>query len=114
MTDLLFVYGSLRSDDGGPEAARLAAGSSSLGPAHARGHLTQLHGQPALVVGRGGRVDGELVHVTDRTLWDHLDAYEGVGEVGWYRRELVVVIDEAGHPRSAWAYTAAPSPLATD
>lgn len=100
------MYGSLRRDQPGKEVARLAAGSKPLGPAHVRGELVDLHGHPALSVGRGGRVDGELVHVTDAGLWDALDAYEGVGEAGWYRRELVVASDRDGQPRSAWSYTA--------
>ncbi len=109
MTHLLFVYGSLRPGEDNDEARALAAGSRPVGPAHVRGHLLELHGHQALVPGPAGRVDGELVHVTDAALWDRLDAYEGVGKPGWYRRGLVVALcrDE---PRSAWAYLA-PAPV---
>lgn len=105
MTHLLFVYGSLRASAANEASRLLAAGSRPLGPAHVRGRLLDLQGFPALVPGREGRVDGELVQVTDPALWERLDAYEGVGEAGWYRRGLVVALcrDE---PRSAWAYVA--------
>jgi gamma-glutamylcyclotransferase (GGCT)/AIG2-like uncharacterized protein YtfP len=106
LTQLLFVYGTLRRGEPGPEAARLAAGSRLLGLAHVRGEMIEVQGHRALLVGRGERVEGELLHVTDPALWAELDAYEGVGEAGWFRRELVVAIDEQGQPRSAWSYTA--------
>lgn len=80
-----------------------------------RGHLAELNGFPALVSGRHGRVDGELVHVTDPALWERLDTYEGVGEPGWYARGLVVALDQVGEPRSAWAYMVpAPGKAATE
>lgn len=107
MTRLLFVYGSLRRGQPNPEADRLAKGSRHLGSAHVRGTLTQLHGFPALLPGTQ-RVDGELVLVEDEALWGFLDQHEGVGEPGWYRRALVVALDAAGQPRSAWAYMADP------
>ena len=112
MTHLLFVYGSLRPGEDNDESRALAAGSKPVGPAHVRGRLVPVQGHLALLAGGGGRVDGELVHVTDPALWERLDAHEGVGEAGWYKRGLVVALcrDE---PRSAWAYLAdvpAPAP----
>lgn len=109
MTRLLFVYGSLRRGQDNPEAHHLAASSRWVAKAHVRGTLGQLHGFPALTPGRSGRVDGELVLIDD-ALWPWLDQHEGVGEPGWYRRELVVALDERGDPRSAWTYVASDSP----
>lgn len=106
MTRLLFVYGSLRRDQDNDAARRLASAARWICKAHVRGTLTQRHGFPALTTGRTGRVDGELVLVDD-ALWAWLDEHEGVGEPGWYRRELVVAVDDKAEPRSAWTYVAA-------
>ena len=105
MTRLLFVYGTLRPDQDNDEARHLAAHSKPLGTAYVHGQLVELQGFPALVPGRTGRIDGALLLVNDEALWARLDAYEGIGEDGGYRRELVVAIDQRGDPRSAWAYT---------
>lgn len=110
MTHLLFVYGTLSSSSLSQEARRLAAGSTHLGTAWTRGELQDLHGFPALVQTGAGRVDGELLHVRDAGLWAELDAYEGVGEGGWYRRQLVIAIDASDQPRSCWTYVAHHSP----
>jgi gamma-glutamylcyclotransferase (GGCT)/AIG2-like uncharacterized protein YtfP len=111
VTRLLFVYGSLRAGQDNDEARALAAGSSPLGAAYVYGALMDLQGHAALQpTGSGrGRVNGELVLIRDEALWTRLDAYEGVGEPGWYVRGLVVAIDAHGQPRSAWAYVA-PTP----
>ena len=84
------------------------AGSRWLGPAFVHGTMRDVRGHPGLVPGRtgSGRIEGELVHVTDASLWERLDAHEGVGEEGWYVRGLVVAIDGKGDARSAWAYVA--------
>lgn len=105
MTRLLFVYGSLQPDQDNAEAKHLASHSQSLGRAYVHGELVDVQGFPGLVPGRTGRIDGLLLLVQDEAIWDRLDAYEGVGEDGWYGRELVVAIDQRGDPRSAWAYT---------
>ncbi len=97
-----------RGERGAPPdlARRLAEGSTHLGDATVHGRLIDLQGFQALQTGGTARVPGELLHVRDATLWDALDAYEGVGEAGWYQRELVVALDRDGQPRSAWSYTA--------
>lgn len=104
MTRLLFVYGSLRSQESEP-ARHLHQGSDLVGPAYVHGHLTDVQGFPGLVVGRAGRIEGELRLIRDDALWAELDKHEGVGDEGWYIRQLVVAIDKNGDPRSAWAYT---------
>lgn len=108
MTRLLFVYGTLRPGQPNPASDRLASGSRSLGRAHVRGGLTQVHGFPALLPKGTQRIDGELLLVEEEALWEVLDRHEGVGEAGWYRRTLVVAIDDKGQARSAWTYMAAP------
>lgn len=106
MTRLLFVYGSLLRGQPNDEAKHLEANSRWIAKAHVRGTLRQVHGHPALTPSPAGRVDGELLLIDD-ALWPWLDEHEGVGEPGWYRRELVVALDDKGEPRSAWTYVAA-------
>lgn len=104
------MYGSLVPGDPRAPAAiaqAVAAGTTRLGAAQVAGRLVARDGFPALVVGGEARVPGELLHVRDPALWDALDAYEGVGEPGGYRRELVVALDATGAARSAWAYAVA-------
>lgn len=100
------MYGTLRPGQDNDEARRLAQGSRHVASAYVRGRVVQRDGFPALVIEPHGRVDGDLLLVQDDGLWDHLDAYEGVGATDAYRRELVVAIDQRGDTRSAWAYTA--------
>lgn len=108
VTQLLFVYGTLRAAGGPPEAiaATLAVGVTHLGAAWTRGTMADLHGFQALQTKGSDRIEGELLRIQDAATWTALDAYEGVGEAGWYERRLVVAVDAAGQPRSAWAYVA--------
>lgn len=97
--ELLFVYGTLRSGHGGPQAARLASEASLLGPGEAGGRLLRVGSYPGLVPGEG-RVRGEIYRLYDPagTLrW--LDRYEGPAFI----RELKPV--RAGNrERQAWVY----------
>lgn len=106
MTKLLFVYGTLRPGQS-PEGNRLAVRSRNLGPAYVHGTLVDVQGHQGLVSAKAGaRVQGDLLLIDDESVWAEIDAYEGVGEPGWYARGLVVAIDQHGQPRSAWAYVA--------
>jgi gamma-glutamylcyclotransferase (GGCT)/AIG2-like uncharacterized protein YtfP len=101
--DLLFVYGTWRSD--ASEAAVLS-GASPAGDASIQGMLFRADALPLLIMEGSGRVHGQLFRVSRerlRTL-DQLSA-EGAFQGGRYRRQQVPVSipgnDEAIY---AWAY----------
>ncbi len=106
MSDLLFVYGSLRSEFDNPHARKLRADAVLLGPATVRGSLFHVAGYSGYQKEPDGLVYGEIwqlgdpsktLNTMDGTLVV-LDNYEGTE----YVRVLVDLVEPAG--RSAWIY----------
>lgn len=110
LTDLLFVYGTLRRGYDGRPAKRLAGESTFLGAAHITGYLFLIDDYPALIAEAGSdRVYGDLVrlhHPEGALVW--LDHYEETGPsfpAPWeYRRQLLSV-KANGKSLQAWVYT---------
>lgn len=107
-SELLFVYGTLRSDSGHPMHEVLARGAVLVGRGRVEGAIVDLGEYPGLVLERAGTVDGELWRVRDASLWATLDAYEGIGpdaEVPEsYERVRVAVALDDGTRVTAWTY----------
>jgi gamma-glutamylcyclotransferase (GGCT)/AIG2-like uncharacterized protein YtfP len=96
VTDLLFVYGTLRSGFDNPHAQLLRARSVFVGNATVRGTTREVGPHRAFVPGSDGQVEGELYRLeTPVATLAALDDYEGEE----YER---VVIDCGGEP--AWIY----------
>jgi gamma-glutamylcyclotransferase (GGCT)/AIG2-like uncharacterized protein YtfP len=120
MTDLLFVYGTLRPQADcamGREArARLCSESQSLGPARTQGTLYNLGNYPALGTGSGVIV-GSLYQLLDPSnTFKWLDEYEGISGApsDEYERVLRPVVAHDEFPLRAWAYLQKrPAPRAT-
>jgi gamma-glutamylcyclotransferase (GGCT)/AIG2-like uncharacterized protein YtfP len=110
MTDLLFVYGTLRPDAdcamGQRARANLQRDSHLLGSARTHGTLYNLGNYPAL--GTGSRVIlGSLYQLKDSSnTFTWLDKYEGITgtPVDEYERVLRTVISNDEQPVTAWVY----------
>ncbi|MBY0505581.1 MAG: gamma-glutamylcyclotransferase [Bryobacteraceae bacterium] len=108
MTELLFVYGTLRRGAyrGGqvnPFAVRLEQEARWLGPAKAPGRLYQVNPEypgmrPPETVDEW--VTGEVWEFSDVDLWQALDHYEGAE----YVRTLSKTVLHDGSERQAWVY----------
>lgn len=95
----IFVYGTLRR---GGNAESVLEGAERLGAATVQGFLYDTdNGFPALVLGGGGRVHGEIWRCASPLLW-RLDEYEGIDD-GLFRRVGVRIGDLA-----CWTYVAGP------
>jgi gamma-glutamylcyclotransferase (GGCT)/AIG2-like uncharacterized protein YtfP len=107
--ELLFVYGTLRSDAGHPMRDVLSAAGSRIGPATTIGTLLRIDWYPGLLLAPGpGPVIGELWQIHHGGIWPRLDAYEGCGESDeppheYVRRPLQTLSESLGEA-SAWAY----------
>jgi gamma-glutamylcyclotransferase (GGCT)/AIG2-like uncharacterized protein YtfP len=114
LSELLFVYGTLRSDAGGPMARALGEKAKLLGRASFRGRLYDLGAYPVVVPSDdpGDVVRGEawLLPEAAATL-AALDRYEGCSpedpEPHEYRRARATVVGEDGRPLEAWIYLSA-------
>lgn len=109
----LFVYGTLRSDVGGPVQARLMRGVRRLGPAFIRAVMYDTGPYPVAVASDGpaDRVRGELCGFDARAadaLLAALDAYEGIDAahpaLSLFRRQVVAAEREDGTRVPAWVY----------
>ena len=80
----VFVYGTLRRGEGNH---MLLQNSDYLGEDSIQGSMFNVGYYPAVILGNGGIVEGELYEVEDPTL-NSLDALEGVPHL--YTRETVV------------------------
>ncbi len=100
--DALFVYGSLRSDVGGPMLATLEAGARRLGAARVRGRLFVVDWYPGAVLGGDAWIEGELWAIEDASLLATLDAYEDCDDEFVRTRAIVHASD--GSTREAWVY----------
>lgn len=111
MTNLLFVYGTLRRACAYPMHAVLAADSRYVGSARYQGKLYRVSHYPAVVPSDNPaqQVVGELYQLLrpEQTLAE-LDIYEECSaefaEPHEYRRELQQVKLENGESVSAWVY----------
>lgn len=97
MTDLLFVYGTLRRGSAHPNAARLSAEAEWLGRAQLAGRLYRVDWYPALVPAKEVTATGDLFRLADPARsWPWLDAFEGCGaddpEPHEYRRAPATVM----------------------
>lgn len=109
MTDLIFVYGTLRSGGGAPGGVSglLEDRADRVGAGEIAGRLYEAGPYPAGVSDDEGRIRGEVFRLQEpgRSL-PVLDRYEGCtpdGE-GLYRREQTAVEMEDGETVTAWAY----------
>jgi gamma-glutamylcyclotransferase (GGCT)/AIG2-like uncharacterized protein YtfP len=109
----LFVYGTLRSDAGGPMHARLMRGVRRVGPACIRGRLYDAGRYPAAVASddAADRVAGELYAIdadAADALFAALDEYEGVNAahpaLSLFRRTVAAAEREDGMRVPAWVY----------
>jgi gamma-glutamylcyclotransferase (GGCT)/AIG2-like uncharacterized protein YtfP len=111
--ELLFVYGTLRSDIGGAMHDLLVRYATPRGRASLSGRLYDVGWYPALVAGgsAGGRVLGELYEVRPgvaAALFAQLDEYEGCDPAAparslFLREEHDVELD-SGERLRAWTY----------
>jgi gamma-glutamylcyclotransferase (GGCT)/AIG2-like uncharacterized protein YtfP len=108
MTDLLFVYGSLRPGSTSSMAMRLAGESRPLGRATISGRLYRVADYPGFVPGASGTVIGDLLALsTPAATLAWLDTYEECAPPfpqPWeYRRVLLEVTGPDG-PALAFVY----------
>ncbi len=111
MTNLLFVYGTLRGGAAHPMHRVLARHARLEGPARLRGRLYDLGSYPAAVAdpAAGGEVIGEVWRMlAPERLLPLLDRYEGCTpedpEPHEYRREPCTVTVAGQGGREAWVY----------
>jgi gamma-glutamylcyclotransferase (GGCT)/AIG2-like uncharacterized protein YtfP len=106
--ELLFVYGTLRSDSGHPMHDVLARGAVLVGRGTVGGTLVDLGEYPGLVLDGHGIAAGEVWRLLDSSLWLTLDAYEGIGPdaevTESYERVRVRVRLDDGTDVEAWTY----------
>jgi gamma-glutamylcyclotransferase (GGCT)/AIG2-like uncharacterized protein YtfP len=113
MGDLLFVYGTLRSDPKNEMHRTLACFSAFVGDGRIRGDLYDLGSYPGVFLTDGclGMVHGEVYGLSFQhalQTWRVLDNYEGCSpdspEPHEYRRQRVRVFLDDGNEVEAWAY----------
>ncbi len=108
LSDLLFVYGTLRMGCDDAMARWLHGASRLIGPAQANGALYRVDHYPGFVPGGSGQVVGDLVQLADPpAAFAILDDYEQCSDA-WprpreYRRERLIVAGPQG-PVEAWTY----------
>lgn len=76
ITDLLFVYGTLRRDCPNGAHPQYLAGAEFITSAQVRGKLYRVSYYPALVLDDGGWVQGEIYRLQNEQQLARLDAYE--------------------------------------
>lgn len=100
MSELLFVYGTLRPGSGHPRARRLRAECEPVGRGSVGGRLLAVAGYPGLVPGKG-RVLGDVVRLArPAATLPWVDAYEGPE----FRRQRCTVRLDGGATARAWCY----------
>jgi gamma-glutamylcyclotransferase (GGCT)/AIG2-like uncharacterized protein YtfP len=107
MSELLFVYGTLRPFVAIPMARWLAAAAHHVGPARARGRLYDLGPYPGMQAARGARewVVGDVYRVASPRVLRVLDLYEAGTRVRpQFVRARCVVRLRRGGARAAWVY----------
>lgn len=114
MSNLLFVYGTLRAGCSN-DIARIAPAARYYAHARVRGRLYDLGRYPALLLdAQSGWVAGELYTVPD-SAWPALDALEEPVTPqfpdGEYFKHITEVELSDGSRREAWIYSANPAAL---
>jgi len=111
VSDLLFVYGTLRSDVAGSRFALMAADATRVGRARVRGRLFDLGHYPGLVAAPDGDawVGGEVHRLREpEATLARLDEYEGcaAGTPGphEFERSVEEIVLDAGDTVRAWVY----------
>jgi gamma-glutamylcyclotransferase (GGCT)/AIG2-like uncharacterized protein YtfP len=100
VTDLLFVYGTLRSAFDNPYALLLRSRSVFVGPATVRGSIREMERYPAFSAGSDGEVQGEIYRLeTPVATLAVLDNYEG----DEFERVIITCRFGVGDER-AWIY----------
>ena len=105
MTDLLFVYGTLRSGFDNPYAQLLRQRAELLGPATAQGSIYRVRHYPAFRPeahpAASGVVHGELYRMfpDPAALLQALDDYEDVEFT-----RVPIAVEQGGGAHSAWIY----------
>ncbi len=108
--DLLFVYGSLKSDSPHPMARWLERHARLLGPARFQGRLIRVSWYPGALDSdhAGDSIQGELWQLLrPKTVLRRLDRYEGYDPAHPGRSEFVRVLRPVsfeGNERRAWIY----------
>jgi gamma-glutamylcyclotransferase (GGCT)/AIG2-like uncharacterized protein YtfP len=77
--ELLFVYGTLRSEFDNPYARLLRSGAELMGKATVRGSIYRVEFYPAYKEEPAGEVHGEVHRVKGAATLAELDDYEGEG-----------------------------------
>jgi gamma-glutamylcyclotransferase (GGCT)/AIG2-like uncharacterized protein YtfP len=103
-SDVIFVYGTLRSEFTNEYALLLRASADYLGSATVRGSIYRIAHYPAYREDPDGVVTGELYRLRDaETMFARLDAYEGeefervLTSSGWWiYRSRIVPPEESG------------------
>lgn len=109
MSELLFVYGTLRRGSGHPQGVWLAEQAQWLGRARVGGRLYRISYYPGLVPDVGASVWGDAYRLPEAglaALWERLDAFEeirGQADDEYYRGRGVVRL-ESGEVVEAWIY----------
>ena len=106
--DLLFAYGTLRRNGGGPPPLMAALNRHAVwpGPARLGAQLYRVSGYPAAVLCHDGsaQIAGDVWRLSrgpPHGLLARLDAYEGPD----YRRRLCAIVPDGGRgPVDAWVY----------
>jgi len=108
--DLLFVYGTLRSDAPGTRAELLGPCARVRCAGKVHGALVDLGAHPGLIEPTDARswVCGEVVELWDEDALPQLDAYEGVGQIeaapAQYDRVVRPVECDSGEQVQAFVY----------
>jgi gamma-glutamylcyclotransferase (GGCT)/AIG2-like uncharacterized protein YtfP len=75
--DVIFVYGTLRSEFSGEFALLLRANAEFVGKATVRGSIYRVAHYPAFREEPDGVVHGEIYRLRDASILEQLDDYEG-------------------------------------
>ncbi len=109
MSDYIFTYGTLRSDQGHPMANFLTENATLIGLALLpKARLYRIDWYPALIETENSadEVTGDLYKLNDDSAWKKIDEYEGIG-IGEppyeYRRSRVRIRTEKEELES-WVY----------
>lgn len=108
MSQLLFVYGTLRPGFDHPMARVLAQRGRLLGRARAAARLYNLGRYPGILEPQGEDdwVHGEVYELRDDGTLEEMDRYENAESPlpAFFERRLEPVIMEGGEKRDAWLY----------